>query len=61
LPAPLHQRPGAERARPPYDSGAAGDPVALLRALQTRQARIQDELRALEADLQRLLRALERR
>jgi len=59
--APLQQRPGAERARPPDDSGAAGDPVALLRALQARQARIQDELRALEADLQRLLQALERR
>ena len=59
--APLQQRPGAERAQPPDDSGAAGDPVALLRALQARQARIQEELRALERDLQRLLQALERR
>jgi len=38
-----------------------GDPAALLETLQARQARIQEELRALEADLQRLQRALERR
>jgi len=37
------------------------DPAALLKALQARQARIQEELRALEADLQRLQQLLERK
>jgi len=37
------------------------DPAALIKALQARQARIQEELRALEADLQRLQQLLERK
>jgi uncharacterized membrane protein (UPF0182 family) len=50
-PLPGQPAPGAE----------ASDPAALLKAVQARQARIQEELRALEADLQRLLQLLERR
>lgn len=51
------------RVAPPAagEANATGDTAALLRTLQARRARIQEELRALEADLQRLLQMLERR
>ncbi|KRT77593.1 MAG: hypothetical protein XU14_C0009G0022 [Armatimonadetes bacterium CSP1-3] len=61
--APEVRRPAAGRApaaaAAPSDAGL--DPASLLRAVQARQARIQEELRALEADLQRLLRLLEQK
>jgi uncharacterized membrane protein (UPF0182 family) len=55
--------PAVRRPLPgqPAPRDAASDPAALLKAVQARQARIQEELRALEADLQRLLQLLERR
>jgi len=61
--APEVRRPAAGRAPtvPAAPSDAGVDPASLLRAVQARQARIQEELRALEADLQRLLRLLEQK
>jgi len=60
---PEVRRPAAGRAPtvPAAPSDAGVDPASLLRAVQARQARIQEELRALEADLQRLLQLLEQK
>lgn len=60
-PQPAPARPTSPGAVPAPAPGTADDSSALLRALQTRQTRIQEELRALEADLQRLREVLERR
>ena len=61
--APEVRRPAAGRAPtvPAAPSDAGVDPASLLKTVQARQARIQEELRALEADLQRLLRLLEQK
>ena len=47
-------------ARVGAEAVLTSDPAALVRALQERQGRIQEELRAIERDLQRLREALER-
>jgi uncharacterized membrane protein (UPF0182 family) len=61
--APEVRRPAAGRAPtvPAAPSDAGVDPASLLKTVQARQARIQEELRALEADLQRLLQLLEQK
>jgi uncharacterized membrane protein (UPF0182 family) len=53
-------RPEAGRVPPPAEERAIGpDTSALLEALRARQARIQEEMRALESDLRRLLQMLD--
>lgn len=58
-------RPVVGRVTPapqaPPDGAPPADPVALLRSLQDRHARMSEELRAIERELQRLREALERR
>jgi len=57
---PVTGRPTAPPGATPPPVAPASDPAALVRALQERQGRIQEELRAIERDLQRLREALER-
>ncbi len=57
---PVTGRPTPPAGATPRPGAPASDPAALVRALQERQGRIQEELRALDRDLQRLREALER-
>jgi uncharacterized membrane protein (UPF0182 family) len=55
----LPDGPGAVAPPPVAPGPGTDDPAALLRSVQARQTRMMEELRALDADLQRLREALE--